>query len=293
MKLVVLDEYGELFEMSELYVVATPIGNLGDISQRALDVLQRVDMIAAEDTRHSRKLLSHFHIDTPLCSYHRHNERSRTESLITQLAAGKSIALISDAGTPLISDPGSFLISAAMARQFKVIPIPGPSAFVAALSVSGLSSEKFAFEGFLPAKASARRRELQQLKDETRTLIFYEAPHRILDTITDMGEIMGGQRRAVIAREITKTYETLHADCLENIRDWIQADENQRRGEIVILVQGADLQQLSEGLDREEVLKILLAELPLKQAAGLAARITGGKKNELYARALELNKMRE
>ncbi len=293
MKLVVLDEYGELFEMSELYVVATPIGNLGDISQRALDVLQRVDMIAAEDTRHSRKLLSHFHIDTPLCSYHRHNERSRTESLITQLASGKSIALISDAGTPLISDPGSFLVAAAMARQFRVIPIPGPSALVAALSVSGLSSEKFAFEGFLPAKASARRRELQQLKDETRTLIFYEAPHRILDTITDMAEIMGEQRRAVIAREITKAYETLHADCLENIRDWIQADENQRRGEIVILMQGAELQHLSEGLDREEVLKILLAELPLKQAAGLAAKITGGKKNELYARALELNKMHE
>lgn len=275
--------------MSELYVVATPIGNLGDISQRALDILARVDLIAAEDTRHSRKLLSHFHIDTPLCSYHRHNERDRTESLLEHLAAGKSLALISDAGTPLISDPGSYLVEAALARQFKVIPIPGPSALIAALSVSGLASEKFAFEGFLPAKSSGRRRALQQLKDETRTLIFYEAPHRILDTITDMAQIMGEQRRAVIAREITKTYETLHADCLENIRLWIQADENQQRGEIVVLVQGAQPRQVSEGLDKDEVLKILLAELPLKQAAGLAARITGGKKNELYTRALELH----
>lgn len=274
--------------MSELYVVATPIGNLGDISQRALDILQRVDLIAAEDTRHSRKLLSHFHIDTPLCSYHRHNERDRTESLLEHLATGKSLALVSDAGTPLISDPGSYLVEAALARQFRVIPIPGPSALIAALSVSGLASEKFAFEGFLPAKSSGRRRELQRLKDEARTLIFYEAPHRILDTITDMAQIMGGQRRAVIAREITKTYETLHADCLENIRLWIQADENQQRGEIVVLVQGGEPRQVSEGLDKDEVLKILLAELPLKQAAGLAARITGGKKNELYARALDI-----
>ncbi len=276
--------------MPSLYVIATPIGNMGDISQRALDVLQQVDLIAAEDTRHSKKLLNNFQITTKLCSYHMHNERSRADWLIKKMEAGLSVALISDAGTPLISDPGSCLVAAAIEKQFKVIPIPGPSAVIAALSASGLASNKFAFEGFLSAKPVARKRELEQLKNETRTLIFCEAPHRVLDTIADMVQIMGEHRKAVVAREMTKAYETIYVDSLQNIKLWMEADDNQRRGEIVLLVQGVDDAIPSNDLENNRILQILLADLPLKQAAALAAKITGGKKNEFYAKALALHK---
>ncbi|MBP0047372.1 16S rRNA (cytidine(1402)-2'-O)-methyltransferase [Marinobacterium sp. AK62] len=272
--------------MSEpvLYIVATPIGNLADLSDRARDVLASVDHVAAEDTRHSGRLLSHFNIKVPMISVHDHNERQRAEHVINLLRAGESVALVSDAGTPLISDPGYHLVRAVREAGFKVSPVPGCCAFVAALSASGLPSDRFQFIGFLPAKSGARQQALEALAGNTETLVFYESTHRIVDSLKAMTAAFGAERYAVVARELTKTFETLHGDSLDNLVTWIQADTNQQRGEFVVLVQGAEKVLDDESIDpeAERILRILARELPPKKAAGVAAEITGYKKNRLY-----------
>ena len=265
-----------------LYIVATPIGNLSDISERAVQILKQVDLIAVEDTRHSGKLLQHSGVSTPMQALHEHNEAKKVEQLIDLLAAGKSIALISDAGTPLISDPGYQLVKAAIDAGIKVSPVPGASALIAALSASGLPSDAFIFEGFLPNKSAGRLKKLEALADESRTLIFYEAPHRIIDCLEDMQQVFGAERVAVVARELTKTFETIKKDSLENLLSWTKADSNQQRGEFVLLIQGQEKAATTVNAEAERILDILLQELPLKQASQLAARITGIKKNTLY-----------
>ncbi len=267
-----------------LYVVATPIGNLADITCRAVSVLGAVQLIAAEDTRHSARLLQHYGITTPCIALHEHNERAQAEKLVGRLERGGSIALISDAGTPLISDPGYLLVNAVRERDLGVVPIPGPSALIAALSVSGLPADRFSFEGFPPSRAGARLNCLQALRDEQRTLIFYESPHRISATLQQMSEVFGAGRRAVITRELTKSFETVHGDTLENLCIWIEQDTNRRRGEFVVLVAGAAKRPVNAGLDADarRVAQILSAKLPSRQAAELAAEITGEKKNQLY-----------
>lgn len=275
--------------MSELYVVATPIGNLSDISARAIEALKQVDLIACEDTRHSARLLNHLNIQKPLLSYHDHNETEQTRNLIGKLQAGQSIALISDAGTPLISDPGYQLVRQAHENNITVVPLPGPCALITALSASGLPSDRFTFEGFLPAKQQARLECLEKLKTEARTLIFYESTHRITASLEDMVKVFGSDRRAVVARELTKAFETLRGDELGNLSAWVKEDANQRKGEVVLLVRGAEAQDQDEvRVEAEKILAILLEELPVKQAAQLAAKITGGKKNALYQMALEM-----
>ena len=272
-----------------LYVVATPIGNLDDISARALRTLSEVALIAAEDTRHSSRLLQHFGISTPLQACHEHNEREQGGRFLARLQAGEDIALISDAGTPLISDPGYHLVRQARAAGIRVVPIPGTCALIAALSAAGLPSDRFIFEGFLPAKAAARRTRLALLREEPRTLIFYEAPHRILECVEDMQAIFGGERLALLGRELTKTFETLKGLPLAGLREWIAADSNQQRGECVLLLAGweAPPGEPAVGAEALRVLDLLLAELPLKRAAALAAEITGVRKNLLYQAALE------
>lgn len=271
-----------------LYVVATPIGNLGDMTPRAIEILNSVALIAAEDTRHSGRLMAHFNIKTPMISVHDHNERQREQTILDKLAAGDSIALISDAGTPLISDPGFIVARAVRDAGFKVVPVPGCSAVITALCASGVPTDRFIFEGFLPAKRSGRQQQLAQFVNETRTVIFYESTHRILDSLQDMIEVFGGMRHVVLARELTKTFETIHGDCLDNLLVWIKADANQQKGEFVVLVQGVE-PTVSEGPSVEtlRILDLLIEELPLKQAAALAAKITGEKKNALYQIALE------
>ena len=271
-----------------LYVVATPIGNLADMVPRAVEVLQCADLVAAEDTRHSQRLLSHFNIDTPLVAYHDHSDDRRTEQLLERLEQGQTIALISDAGTPLISDPGYRLVREARARGIRVVPIPGACAFVAALSAAGLPSDRFSFEGFLPSKPGARERVLESLAREERTMVFYEAPHRVLDTLRAMTAVFGPEREAVIARELTKAFETFHLASLAELCDWVAADSNQRRGEIVLVVRGAERRQGAElDAEAERVMKLLLGELPPKRAAALAAEITGVNKKALYNWSLE------
>jgi 16S rRNA (cytidine1402-2'-O)-methyltransferase len=272
-----------------LYVVATPIGNLDDMVPRAANILQSVTLIAAEDTRHSRRLLDHFHIRTRCVSYHDHSSPAELAELLAQLQAGHSIALISDAGTPLVSDPGYRLVDAALQAGIKVVPIPGACAAIAALSAAGLPTDRFVFEGFLPAKSGARRQRLQALCGEPRTLVFYEAPHRLLETLADMEAVCGGERVAVLARELTKLYETIHRAPLGELRAWVAADPNQSRGECVLLLHGLPAQPGID-VDAARVLRLLLDELPLKQAAALAAKITGQKKNELYDLALSWQK---
>lgn len=273
-----------------LYIVATPIGNLGDISQRALDVLQAADLIAAEDTRHSSRLTQHFGITTRLVSYHDFSTSSREDAIIADLQAGRSVALISDAGTPLISDPGYSLVSRARQLSIPVIPVPGPCALTAALCAAGLPTDKFVFEGFPAHKQGARRQHFEHLVEEPRTLIFYESPHRIADSLADMCEVFGGQRQAVICRELTKTWETIHGDSLQGLCQWIMADDNNRRGEFVVLLHGAPVRAEEElPAEIERQLRVLLEELPVKQAAALAAKLTGLKKNALYKRALEIS----
>ena len=276
-----------------LYVVATPIGNLADMVPRAVEILQAVDLIAAEDTRHSGKLMQHFDITTPMVAYHDHSDSARVDSLVARLVGGESLALISDAGTPLISDPGYRLVKAARAQSIQVIPIPGACAFVAALSASGLPSDRFSFEGFPPAKAVARQKFFESLGQDPRTLIFYESPHRVLESLESMRDAFGAERNAVLAREITKTFETILSASLEDLVASVRADSNQQRGEIVLLVQGYSAPDLGDSLapDTERTLTILLEELPVKQAAALAARITGEKKNALYKWALSRSKL--
>ena len=265
-----------------LYVVATPIGNLGDLSPRAQQILAEVDLIAAEDTRHSGKLLQHFNIKANLISVHDHNERQRASLIIDRLAAGESVALVSDAGTPIISDPGFVLVRAVKEAGFEVSPVPGCCAFVAALSASGMPSDRFSFIGFLPAKSGARVKALEVLADRQETLIFYESTHRIVDSLKDMAQALGDQRRVCVARELTKTFETIHTDTLGAVIEWMLADANQQRGEFVVIVEGAEPVETLLTQDAIRVLELLAAELPPKKAAALAADITGANKKELY-----------
>lgn len=273
-----------------LYIVPTPIGNLGDMVPRAVEVLQTVDVIAAEDTRHSGKLLQFFQVNTPMVAYHDHSGDQRERDLLARLQAGQSVALISDAGTPLISDPGYRLVALARETGIKVVPIPGACAAIAALSASGLPSDRFSFEGFLPAKSGARKNVLQDLLEDPRTLIFYESPHRIVASLADMADVLGGERQVVLAREISKAFETFLSGPLLQVLAQVMADDNQQRGEFVLLLKGYQAPQNATGPNPEScrVMRILLDEgLPLKQAATLAAQITGEKKNRLYDWALE------
>lgn len=272
-----------------LYVVATPIGNLADMVPRAIETLQTVAIIAAEDTRHSARLLAHFDIKTPSVAYHDHSDEHRTAQLLVRLQSGDSVALISDAGTPLVSDPGYRLVRSAREAGIQVVPIPGACAMVAALSAAGLPSDRFAFEGFLSAKEVARRAQLQALENDPRTLVFYEAPHRILETLQDMLAIFGAEREVVVAREITKTFETIKGGNLADISAWVAADSNQQRGEIVLLVRGSNRVDDGEiSLEQERIMRILLEDLPVKQAAVIGAKLTGLKKNFLYQWALDV-----
>ncbi|MDX1655638.1 MAG: 16S rRNA (cytidine(1402)-2'-O)-methyltransferase [Candidatus Competibacteraceae bacterium] len=274
-----------------LYIVATPIGNLGDITLRALEVLREVALIAAEDTRHTRRLLEHFKIDRPLVSLHQHNERQRLPQLLAELAGGAAIALVSDAGTPLISDPGFPLVRAARRQGSRVIPLPGPSSLLAALAVAGLPTDRFVFEGFLPARDQARRQRLEALASEPRTLLFFESSHRIAETVAAMAAILGPQRPAALARELTKLYEQVYDDTLGALVDWLEVDPNRCRGEFVVVVAGAPQQdqEVSQGREARQLLEILLEEgLPVKQATRVAARLTGIKRNVLYRLALEI-----
>ncbi|MDO9365401.1 MAG: 16S rRNA (cytidine(1402)-2'-O)-methyltransferase, partial [Methylotenera sp.] len=265
-----------------LYVVATPIGNLQDITLRALDILKTVDAIAAEDTRHTSGLLSHFGIAKKLIAVHEHNERQSAEKLLAQLSAGQSIALVTDAGTPGISDPGAVVVDLVRKAGVKVVPIPGASAVIAALSASGIAQNGFLFHGFLPASGAARRKALEALKSQTVTLVFYEAPHRIIENIVDMSAVLGAERRITFARELTKTFETIYSCDLGEAEAWLQADSNQQRGEFVLLVEAAAIKEAEEIPEEAvRVLKLLLAELPLKQAVKLATEITHEKKNVL------------
>ncbi|PVZ16110.1 MULTISPECIES: 16S rRNA (cytidine(1402)-2'-O)-methyltransferase [unclassified Pseudomonas] len=272
-----------------LYIVATPIGNLDDITARALRVLKDVALIAAEDTRHSLRLLQHFGIQTPLAACHDHNERDEGGRFLARLAAGDDVALVSDAGTPLISDPGYHLVRQARQAGIKVVPVPGACAVIAALSAAGLPSDRFIFEGFLPAKAVGRRARLDALAREPRTLIFYEAPHRILESLADMAQAFGADRPAVLARELTKAFETLKGLPLAELHAFVEADSNQQRGECVVLVQGYTAPEGEEAVSAEalRVLDLLLEEMPLKRAAALAAGITGVRKNALYQAGVE------
>lgn len=271
-----------------LYVVATPIGNLDDMVPRAIQTLQTVAVIAAEDTRHSARLLAHFDIKTPAIAYHDHSDEHRTEQLIARLLAGEDVALISDAGTPLVSDPGYRLVRSARQQGIRVVPIPGACAMIAALSAAGLASDRFAFEGFLPAKQVARTHQLESVAEDSRTLIFYEAPHRILETLQDMESVFGAEREVVVARELTKTFETIKGGSLAEMVAWVAADSNQQRGEIVLLVQGAPKQENADlSPEQIRVMKVLLEDLPVKQAAAIGAKITGLKKNFLYDWALK------
>ena len=270
-----------------LYIVATPIGNLEDLSPRAKTVLESVDLIVAEDTRHSKPMLNQFGIETKVRAYHDHNERSQTPVLIEQLQAGMSIALISDAGTPLICDPGYHLLLAAHAEKLKIIPIPGPSALISALSVAGFSSEKFIFEGYLPAKKMARQQRMQQLKDEARTLVFYEAPHRILASIEDAIICYGGERQAVIAKEISKRHENIQRGTLLGLLDWLHSDKDLSKGEFVVVIQGNKTTQF-DIQEASRILKILLADHSVKEAARLTSEIMQGNRNDIYKLAMDL-----
>lgn len=259
-----------------------------DISLRALDILTSADVIAAEDTRTTAHLLTHYGIAANrLLALHQHNERGAAEKIIALLAQGQAVALVSDAGTPAVSDPGALLVEAVRTAGYRVIPIPGANAALAALSAAGLSAPHFLFYGFLPNKSAARCKVLQDLAAQTCTLVFYEAPHRILECVADLQTVFGGERHIVLAREITKLFENIHRCTLAETMDWLSADPNNQRGEFVLLVSGA---KEKEGLDAEaeRVLALLLKELPLKQAVQLAVQITGMGKNELYQRALEL-----
>lgn len=270
-----------------LFVVATPIGNLGDMVPRALEILQSAELVCAEDTRHSGRLLQHFGIRTPLVAYHEHSSAAEQERILTTLRSGGTVALISDAGTPLISDPGFDLIRSARREGIEVIPVPGACAAIAALSVAGMATDRFVFEGFLPARSAARRARLEAVVTERASLVFYESPHRILESLQDMAAVLGGAREVFFAREMTKAYETYLFDTLDGLCQRVAGDSDQRRGEIVVVVSGAGC-AADDAVEREgeRVLHLLLGDLPVKRAAALAARITGDSKNRLYQLAL-------
>ena len=272
-----------------LYIVATPIGNLEDITRRAVAVLGEVDAIAAEDTRHSRSLLQHLGLNTPLIALHEHNETAAAEKVVTRLRNGEAVALVSDAGTPLISDPGFILVREARRAGIPVIPVPGASSILAALSCSGLPTDRFIFEGFLPAKAGARLKRLNELAGEQRTQVYFEAPHRIEACLSDMHEAFGAARQAVVARELTKTWETFLTGTLAELLEQVRADANQSRGEIVVVVAGHEKQAQMDA-EAQRLLDVLLEELPLKQASALAAKFTGLNKKQLYQAGLDRNK---
>lgn len=273
-----------------LYVVATPIGNLRDITLRALDVLAMADVVAAEDTRNTAHLLSHHGIHTPrLIAVHQHNERGAAEKIIAFLREGRSVAFVSDAGTPAVSDPGAVLVRAVLDAGLRAIPIPGVNAAAAALSAAGMQEPHFLFYGFLPNKSAARRGVLQDLQSYPYALVFYEAPHRIVECVADLCAVLGGGRRIVLAREMTKLFETIHACALQDAEAWLMSDHNNQRGEFVVLVSGA-LPQQGLSVESERTLKVLLAELPLKQAVQLAAQISGENRNDMYDCALKIKK---
>lgn len=270
-----------------LYVVATPIGNIQDISNRAIETLKQVNLIAAEDTRHSQRLCQHYAIKTPMISLHEHNEEARVEQLAERLEAGESIALISDAGTPLISDPGFKLVRALRKKSYKISPIPGPSALISALSVAGIATDSFSFHGFLPAKSSSRKQKYQELANRAETLVFYESSHRIEASLADAFVVLG-ERHAVIARELTKTYETILDGSLQELIEQIKADQNQTKGEFVLIVSGQDKHKKEGVVDSEHLLFELLKELPPNKASKIVAKITGENKQDLYQKAIEI-----
>ena len=274
-----------------LFVVATPLGNRGDFSSRAGDTLAQVDLIAAEDTRHSGAFLSQLGITTPLVALHEHNEDARAAELVARLKDGARIALISDAGTPLISDPGYRLVAAAVAAGVAVVPVPGACAAIAALSVAGLPTDRFVFEGFLPARGAARRSRLAELASEARTLVFYEAPHRVAETLADVASAFGAERPAVLARELTKVHETLYRGGLGGLAARAASDPNMARGEAVLIVGGAPVVEAAIDAARlDRLLAGLLSGLPLSQAVDLAAEVSGERRNRVYERALVLRR---
>ncbi|MEO7727212.1 MAG: 16S rRNA (cytidine(1402)-2'-O)-methyltransferase [Burkholderiales bacterium] len=277
-------------ERPSLYVVATPIGNLADITLRALDVLKRVDVVAAEDTRLAMRLLKHYGVTTRLMALHEHNERTAAQKIAQLLAQGKSVALISDAGTPAISDPGALAVAAARAGGHAVVPVPGPNAAVCALSAAGLAAPHFLFYGFLPAQPAARKRELAALKPLPYLLVFYEAPHRVVASVTDIAAVMGGARNVTIARELTKLFETIHSCRLDEALAWFAQDANQTRGEFVLLVEGAAAAAAPQDAAIRHVLEVLMRELSLKQAVKLATGLTGARKNDVYDIALHMER---
>ena len=277
-------------EPGTLYVVATPIGNLADLSPRALDTLRGVSAVAAEDTRHTAVLLRHYGVQTPTVSLHEHNERQVVPRLVARLRAGEALALVSDAGTPLVSDPGRILVSEARSAGVPVRPVPGPSALPAALSVAGFAADRFVFEGFLPSRGAARRARLQALAGEDRTLVFYEAPHRIRESLRDLGEVFGPGRQGLLARELTKVFEETHRATLAELEEWVAERPERERGELVIVVEGREPTPAEDvGPDDDRVLRVLLKELPASTAATLAAQLTGKPRRALYARAVELS----
>lgn len=270
-----------------LYIVATPIGNLGDLSPRARETLEQADLIVAEDTRHSRRLLDHFGIRKPMLSMHEHNELDRVGELMERLLQGEQIAQISDAGTPLINDPGFQLVRSAQQEGVAVVTIPGPSAPIAALSVCGLPVSRFCFEGFLPAKQGAREQRLEQLLNESRTLVFLESPRRVMDALRSMAQIFGEEREVAVARELTKLHESVHRAPLQSLIPWMEADENRQRGEFVLVVAGAEEEESEDVGEARRVVELLATELPPRKAAALASKITGVRKNHLYQMLLE------
>ena len=272
-----------------LFIVATPIGNLDDITFRAVETLNSIDIVLAEDTRHSKKLLKHLNIEKPIRAFHEHNEREKTKASINELHSGKSIALISDAGTPLISDPGFSLVAQAKKEGLRVVPIPGASALIAALSASGLASDSFTFLGFLPSKKTARIKLLKTLLYQTKTSIFYESPKRILATLTDMHAIFGSSREVCLAKELTKVFETIRTDSIPNLIHYLNADENNQKGEFVILISANDKIDIVDAESRlDSLLPILCAEMGASKAAKLAAKITGVDKKICYKKAIDL-----